>query len=242
MSAIVITGSTRGIGTALARHFLGKGRLVTGIDVGPPAASLAVAEGYEHQVADVTDEMRLEQAIDAAWSREGVSAVFANAAVTDIEHRRAIDLPYSDWRRVLHTNVDGAFLTGRLAARRMAQQGHGSIVFITSSLAKLDQAIPGDAPYSASKAAVEMFAKVLSLELAGSGVNVNTLFPSAKIDTGFFAHLPQTERQALARPDILNRAAAFLADLPKGILTGQSVDQQRFDEDAAYRASLGAMA
>ena len=87
-----------------------------------------------------------------------------------------------------------------------------------------------------------MFAKVLSLEVAGAGVNVNTLFPSVKIDTGFFAHLSEAERRALARPDILNRSAAFLADLPKGSLTGQSVDQERFDRDAAYRTSLGAPA
>ena len=242
MRAVVITGATHGIGAALVRHFLGEGRLVTGIDVGPPAAELSGAEGYEHLVADITDEVRLEQAIDAAWARESVLAVFANAAVTDIAHRRAMDLPYGDWRRVLRTNVDGAFLTGRLAARRMVQQAYGNIVFVTSSLARLDQALPGDAPYCSSKAAVEMFGKVLSLEIAAAGVNVNTLFPSVKIDTGFFAHLSAAERGALARPDILNRSAGFLADLPKGGLTGQSVDQERFDRDAAYRISLGAPA
>jgi 3-oxoacyl-[acyl-carrier protein] reductase len=240
--AIVITGAGRGIGAALAGHFLADGRAVFGIDVGGAGRALAGRAGYRHLQADVTDEAAMEAAFAAIFAAGPVSAVIANAAVTDIEHRRVADLAYATWQRVLRINVDGAFVTGRAAARGLVAQGGGNIVFVTSSLALLDQALAGDAPYCTSKAAVEMFARVLARELAPAGVNVNTLYPSVKVDTGFFAHLDAGERAELARPDILDRSAAFLAGLPPGTITGTSLDQQRFDADPAYRAGLEAEA
>ena len=240
--AVLITGASQGIGAALADAFLAEGRQVVGVDLLPARVELSLRPNYRHAVADITDESALDDTFEMAWSRGPVGTVFANAAVTDIEHRRAVDLDYVAWQRVLRVNVDGAFLTGRLAARHMIAQGFGNIVFVTSSLARLDQALPGDAPYCTSKAAVEMLARVLSLELAASGVNVNTLYPSVKVDTGFFAHLTADERRLLAGPDILNAAARFLAGLAPGELTGRSVDQDRWDRDEAYRRSLAAAA
>jgi 3-oxoacyl-[acyl-carrier protein] reductase len=238
--AVLVTGASRGIGAALADAFLAEGRRVFGVDVLPPSPELSSRANYRHVVADITDERTLDATFEMAWSRGPVGTVFANAAVTDIEHRRAVDLDHAVWQRVLRVNVDGAFLTGRLAARHMITQGFGNIVFITSSLARLDQALAGDAPYCTSKAAVEMLARVLSRELAPSGINVNTLYPSVKVDTGFFAHLAADERRRLAGPDILNAAASFLAGLAPGELTGHSVDQDRWDRDETYRRSLAA--
>jgi 3-oxoacyl-[acyl-carrier protein] reductase len=236
--AVVVTGASRGIGAALSVHFTEAGRSVFGIDVEAPAQALAARPAYRHLKADVIDETAIDRAFATVVAAGPLAAVFANAAVTDVEHRRIADLPYDTWQRVLRINADGAFVTGRAAARIMLRHGFGNIVFVTSSLAMLDQASPGDAAYCSSKAAVEMFARVLAREVAPGGVNVDTLYPSVKIDTGFFAHLPETERTALARPEILNRSADFLANLPPGTLTGWSVDQQRFDDDPAYREEL----
>lgn len=232
---ILITGTARGIGSALARHFSERGWTVSGVDRDDVASAPA---GYRHFRADITDEPALAAAFAAADQRAPLAAVIGNAALTDLDHRPAVDLDYAVWQRVLRVNVDGAFLTGRLAARLMAPRRQGNIVFVTSSLAFLDQALANDAPYCASKAAVEMLARVLAKEMAGHGVNVNTLFPSVKIDTGFFAHLPAGERAALARPGILDAPAEFLAGLAPGALTGMSLDQQRWDDDPAYRRAL----
>lgn len=231
---VVITGAAGGIGRALSEGFLAAGWLVTGLDRADTALKTA---RYRHRRVDITDEAALDEAFAEAWERSPVSTVFGNAAVTDLDHLAATDLPYERWQRILRVNVDGAFLTGRLAGRRMAAQGFGNIVFVTSSLAFLDQAKANDAPYCASKAAVEMLMRVLAQELAPR-VNVNTLFPSVKVDTGFFAHLSPAERADLAGPDILNDAALALAALPRGVLSGVSVDQERFDRDPAYRAAL----
>lgn len=232
---LLITGSARGIGRALAAHFCDAGWLVSGIDRDDADWTMP---GYQHLAADITDEPALMAAFAAAAGRAPLDAVIGNAALTDLDHHRAVDLDYAVWQRVLRVNVDGAFLTGRIAARLMARRKRGNIVFVTSSLAFLDQALANDAPYCASKAAVEMFSRVLAREMAGSGINVNTLFPSVKIDTGFFAHLPAAERAELARPDILNAPAAFLATLAPGALTGVSLDQQRWDDEPGYRQAL----
>lgn len=234
---LVITGAAGGIGAALATHFVALGWRVTGIDVREvplidtthgPAAGL---------VADIADEDQIEAALNHAAQWAPIDAFIANAAVTDLDHHRAVDLPYETWLRVIRVNIDGAFLSARAAARRMRQTGGGNIVFVTSSLARLSNAQAGDAPYCTSKAAVEMLARVLAIELAEDGVNVNTLFPSAMIDTGFFAHWDADARAALAPPTILDETAAFLAALAPGAATGRSLDQQRWDTDPAYRAT-----
>ena len=236
-SHAVITGAAGGIGAALAAHFIHAGWRVTGIDIKPSGADLPGAGRFRGVVADITDEAAMQAAMDDAWAAAPVSAVISNAAVTDIRHHRVVDLPLSVWESVLRVNVDGAFITARAAARHMVNQRAGNIVFVTSSLARLSDALPGDAPYCTAKAAVEMLARVLAKEVADDGVNVNTLFPSVKIDTGFFAHLDASERADLAPPTILNETAMVLATQPPGAVTGESLDQQRWDEDEVYRQS-----
>ena len=233
---IVVTGAAGGIGAALATHFLSLDWTVTGMDLIPIDVR---RPDFHPRQADVTDEDAMERIFDAAARTGPIRAVIVNAAVTDTAHHDTLRLPYRDWARVLRVNVDGAFLTARAGAQRMIPVGGGNIVFITSSLAFPDGAQTNDAPYCSSKAAVEMLARVMALELKTHGVNVNTLFPSAMIDTGFFAHWDRERRaRALAPATLLNDAAAYLADLPPGGPTGRSIDQDRWDRDPAYRDSL----
>ena len=230
---LVITGSAGGIGRSIATKFLTNGWAVTGID---RARGTIRHDGYAHREADITDEAAVDEAFAAACERQPVMATIANAAVTDLDHRMVVDLDYDVWRKVLHTNVDGAFLTARAAARSM--KNGGNIVFVTSSLAFFDHAQPNDAPYCASKSVVEMLMRVMAQELAPAGINVNTLFPSVKIATGFFAHLPDRQRAELAPSSILDETALFLCSMAAGHLTGVSLDQERWDSDPGYRARL----
>ena len=235
---IVITGAAGGIGAALAAHFLQLDWQVTAIDVRRDMPSELVDHGRFIGVkADIRDENDMQAAFDQAAGRAPIDAVIGNAAVTDPEHRHAVDMPYGIWKTIMRVNIDGAFLTARCAARRMRLTGGGNIVFVTSSLARLPDAQAGDAPYCTSKAAVEMLARVLAAEFKPDGINVNTLFPSVMIDTGFFAHWPDAERRALSPATTRNDTAAFLAMVPAGAITGRSLDQSAWDHDPVYRAT-----
>ncbi len=237
MRHIVITGAAGGIGAALTVHFLAQGWRVTGIDVKAVPGSPTAAPCLTGLTADITDESQMETAFRNAAAVAPIDAVIGNAAITDLAHHRAVDMPVEVWRRVLRVNVDGAFLTARYAARHVRETGGGNMVFVTSSLARLADAQAGDAPYCTSKAAVEMLARVLAIELTPDGINVNTLFPSVMIDTGFFAHWDEDRRSTLAPATLLDRTAEFLATLPAGAATGRSLDQQLWDDDPTYRAT-----
>lgn len=238
---VVITGAAGGIGAALSRHFLALGYRVTGLDRTELPADLSLMPGFVARQADIVDEAAMEAAMEEASAERPISAVVANAAITDLDHHDTLAMPYATWQRVLRVNVDGAFVTARSAARRMARAGGGgNIVFVTSSLALLSEARAGDAPYCTSKAAVEMLARVMAKEYASFGINVNTVYPSVMIDTGFFAHWSAPARAELAPATILNDTVAHLAALAPGAVTGGSLDQDRWDRDRGYRASWGA--
>ncbi|MCU0791054.1 MAG: SDR family oxidoreductase [Nitratireductor sp.] len=232
---ILITGAAGGIGRALALFFAQRGWQVAAVDVSDFPRDMQDRPGMSLYKADVTNETAMEALASSVNAEGSLRAAIANAAVTDLDHKPVIDMAYSTWARVMRVNADGAFITARAAARAMGERG-GNIVFVTSSLAFLSEARANDAPYSSSKAAVEMLSRVLSLELAPRGINVNTLYPSTMIDTGFFAHWSEIERSRLDPPTLLNEPALMLASLPPGTITGRSLDQARWDRDPAYRA------
>jgi 3-oxoacyl-[acyl-carrier protein] reductase len=89
-----------------------------------------------------------------------------------------------EWDRVMETNARGVFLTCQAAARTMVAHGiKGKIITMASTAAQIGR--PGAAHYCASKAAVVMFTKVLALELAARGINVNAIAPSlVEVDGG----------------------------------------------------------
>src|SRR5690606_5402256 len=84
VSHAVITGTASGIGLSLARRFLAEGWQVTGLDRNAEAFAAA---GYSHVTLDVTDEPAMEAAFAAAAARAPISAVIANAAITDLAHK-----------------------------------------------------------------------------------------------------------------------------------------------------------
>jgi NAD(P)-dependent dehydrogenase (short-subunit alcohol dehydrogenase family) len=230
---VLITGAAGGIGRELALCFMREGWHVAAVDVADFQADMHGQPLISLYKADVTDEAAMGR-VTSATARDGaLRAAIINAAVTDLDHRAVVDMPFSTWSRVMRINADGAWITSRAVAREMGNGGN--IVFVTSSLAFIENARANDAPYSSSKAAVEMLSRVLALELAPRGINVNTLFPSTMIDTGFFAHWSEVERAQLDPPTLLNRTALLLASLPSGTITGHSLDQALYDNDADYR-------
>ncbi len=228
---VLVTGAGSGIGQSVARFLRGRGHRVVGIDVAWRDRS-AVDAAIE---VDLTDAVALERALEGAGP---VDAVVGNAAVTDLEHRQVVDQSMATWQRVFDVNVTATVDLVRRVLPGMIARGAGNVVLVTSSLGTWKGGIAGDAVYSASKAALEAFAYVAALETHGTGVNVNTIYPSVKVDTGFFRHLPADQRGDLHPASILDEPTAFLVELAPGSLSGISLDQQAWSDDPAYRRRL----
>lgn len=181
---VLITGSSRGIGFALARGMAQAGASVVlnGRDAGVLAAaarSLA-AEGLDIAEAgfDVTDPAALDAAVGALEDRLGPIEVLVNNAGINRRFPATAVTP-ATWREVQATNVEAVFFMAQACGRRMLARGHGKIVNIASVQSELGRATI--TPYATSKGAVRMLTRSLCAEWAKAGVQVNAIAP------GYFA-------------------------------------------------------
>jgi len=176
----LVTGSSKGIGLALARGLAGAGARV--VLNGRDAASVqrAVdalrAEGLQAESApfDVTDPASVEAAVAAIEATHGPVGILVNNA--GINRRvPAVDVTEATWREVMATNVDAVFFMAQAVARRMIPRGEGKIINIASVQSELGRATI--APYAASKGAVRMLTRTLCAEWAKHGLQVNAVAP-----------------------------------------------------------------
>ena len=176
----LVTGSSAGIGLALARGLAEAGAAVVmnGRDQARLEAACATlrAEGLTvHASAfDATDGAAVEGAVAAVERDIGPLAILINnAGIT----RRAPfnELSAADWQAVQRTNVDGLFIVGQAVARRMATRGRGKIINICSVQSEVGR--PGLAAYATSKGAAKMLTKAMAIDLAPLGIQVNAIGP-----------------------------------------------------------------
>lgn len=179
MKRVVITGGAAGIGLAMARAFLNDGARVAVCDADHDAVAKFALKYSDciAEVADVTDESAMEvflASVETAWG--GADVVCANAG-TGGPAGRIEDLDYDEWQRCIATNLHGAFLTCRWAARVMRAQGDG-VIILTSSTAGT-HGYPLRSPYAAAKWGIVGLTKTLAMELGGAGVRVNAICPGS---------------------------------------------------------------
>ncbi|UUL75122.1 SDR family oxidoreductase [Pseudarthrobacter sp. Fe7] len=178
----LVTGSSRGIGLALARALAEAGATVVLNGVNGErlkAAAAALAQefppGRVQSVAfDVTDDDAAARSI--RWIEESVGPLEILVNNAGIQHRvPMLDLDVADWERVLSTDLTSAFLVGREAARHMIGRGRGKIINICSVQA--DLARPTIAPYVAAKGGLRNLTRAMTAEWAGSGLQINAVAP-----------------------------------------------------------------
>ena len=181
---ILVTGSSRGIGFALARGLgeAGASVVLNGRDpkVLSEATRTLAAEGLDVTEAgfDVTDSHAVDAAVGELETRLGPIEVLVNNA--GINRRfAATDVTPETFREVQAVNVEAVFFMAQACARRMLARGHGKIVNIASVQSELGRA--SITPYATSKGAVRMMTRSLCAEWAKGGVQVNAIAP------GYFA-------------------------------------------------------
>jgi NAD(P)-dependent dehydrogenase (short-subunit alcohol dehydrogenase family) len=134
----------------------------------------------EATVCDVSDARSVEAALGKTLDRFGrVDGCFANAGVGG-GRRSFIERPLEEWRGLLATNLDGAFLTLQAAARHMVERAGkgdaGGRLVVTSSIASVFGTARNE-HYAASKAALNALTRALAVELARHGITANAILP-----------------------------------------------------------------
>ena len=176
----LITGSSQGIGFALA-----KGLAAAGVEIVlngrnaeklTSAAKALEADGVKtHQLAfDTTDHTAVREAVDGFESASGAIDILVNNA--GMQHRTALqDFPPEAFEQLLQTNIASVFHVGQAVARHMIRRERGKIINIASVQSAL--ARPGIAPYTATKGAVTNLTKGMATDWAKHGLQCNAIAP-----------------------------------------------------------------
>jgi gluconate 5-dehydrogenase len=219
----LVTGSSRGLGWAIARALSAAGAIVVlhGRDTEALRARQQelAATGAATDVVrfDVTDSEAGARAIGQIAERHGRLDVLVNNAGV-ILRKPLAEVADSDWQATLATDLTSCFTLARAAAAVMVPQGRGSIIMISSIVASVTR--PQIAAYTAAKGAVSALARALAVELGPHGVRCNAIAPGYFRTEGT-APIVETElgRQISARTPLgrwgnteeIGGAAVFLA-------------------------------
>jgi 3-oxoacyl-[acyl-carrier protein] reductase len=224
-----VTGSTRGIGRAIAETLHEAGASVAILGRSAETAT-AVAEELGERArgfaCDVTDPAAIRAAVTACEASLGpVDILVNNAGLT--RDNLLLRLSETDWDEVLAANLRGAFIATQCVIKGMMKRRHGRIINITSVVGLTGNA--GQSNYAASKAGLIGFTKSIAKEYAARGVLANCIAPGF-IETDMTAVLPEGPRLALLESIPLGRLGApteiagavlYLASDLAGYVTGQ---------------------
>ncbi len=229
----VVTGSSRGIGRAVALELAARGASVLVNFNRSPEGAQSVVEAIQSQggratafQADVSDIKQAEALIRFAVETYGdLSILVNNAGIT--RDQIIMLMPEADWDAVITTNLKSTFNCSKAAVKHMLRKRYGRIINIASVAGQMGN--PGQTNYSASKAGQIGFTKALAREVAARNITVNAVAPGF-VDTEILdAMSPETLEAAiklvpLARkgtPEEVAFAVAFLASDQAAFITGQ---------------------
>lgn len=232
-----VTGAGRGIGKAIALAFAHEGAAVAVNDIdGETGREVAgQIENAGGKALFVQGDVRCGESVRvmvervvAHFGRIDILVNNAGVAVSGPTH----ELSEEDWNRCLDTNLKAVFLVCRAVAKVMIAQRSGRIINISSIAGRCG--LPERAAYCASKAAVDMFTKVVALEWGKYGIKVNAIAPGytktemvyAQIRRGVYDEQRLASRTALGRmgePEDVARVAVFLACDESDYITGETI-------------------
>lgn len=217
---VLVTGGSRGIGLACAKHFAALGdRVAVTYNSTPPTGDFFAVK------CDVTSDADVDAAFAAVEEHFGpVEVLVANAGIT--KDMLLLRMSADSFAEVIEANLIGAFRTAKRATQGMLRARKGRIIFLSSVVAMLGSA--GQANYAASKAGLIGLARSMARELGSRNITINVVAPGP-VDTDMTAVLGPEKLQELtaavplgrtATPDEIAGVVAFLASETAGYITG----------------------
>jgi 3-oxoacyl-[acyl-carrier protein] reductase len=235
----VVSGSSRGIGTAIARLFAERGAAVV-VHGRDAAAVTGVAADIEEAggralaaIADLTRYEQIEAMRDTIEQSLGpVDILVANAGGSTVLPGPLEDIAEADWRESVDANLTATFLTIKAFLPGMRQRRHGNIITMSSAAARRPTP-QSPLAYAAAKAGIEVLTKELAAQAGPDGIRVNCLAPETilternqqQIPEAIQDHLGHTHPiQRLGTPQDVAQAALFLASDHSSWVTGIILD------------------
>jgi gluconate 5-dehydrogenase len=232
----LITGSSRGLGRAIAEGMAKAGATLVINGTDPARTEAAAAElrasGYQAEgvAFDVTDEKMVVKAFEVFDAAGASIDILVNNAGIQLR-KPLVELTTAEWRRVIETNLTSAFVIGREAAKRMIKRKHGKIINIGSLGSEL--ARPTIAPYTAAKGGIRNLTRSMAVEWAQHGIQANAIGPgymltdmnqalvnNADFNNWLMSRIPS---KRWGNPDELVGAAIFLASEASAYVNGQII-------------------
>jgi 3-oxoacyl-[acyl-carrier protein] reductase len=187
---LIITGASRGIGQALAEHYLTAGWKVFGCGTVKHGA-------YRHFSVDVTDEKAVVEMVRAVAAHGAIDGLLNNAGVASMNHLMLT--PLASAQRIMATNFFGSLLFLREVAKVMVRQKTGRIVNFTTVAVPLDLE---------SKAAVESLTRIAAKEFGSLGLCINAVGPTP-VQTDLIRAMPKEKLEALLGRQAIRRYGSF---------------------------------
>jgi NAD(P)-dependent dehydrogenase (short-subunit alcohol dehydrogenase family) len=235
----VVTGGGSGMGRAICQRLATQGHGVAVLDIDGDATE-QVAKEIESSggralavTVDVSDRAAVDAAMDRARAAFGPVGILVTSAGIE-GFSKFLDIDVATWERILAVNLTGTFHCAQAVVPDMMAARWGRIVTISSSSAQ--SGTKRMAHYVASKGGVIALTKALALDLAPSGITVNTIPPGAidtpmmrrPMESGAMASLDQVVARAplgrLGTPEDIAAACAFLCSEEAGYITGQQIN------------------
>ena len=227
---VIVTGAGRGIGRCIAQTYASEGAKVILAEkdsaLGSQTEKNIISGGGTTKFikTDVSKPEDIKQLIRSAINVYGdVNILINNAGIS--RWKSTFDISVEEWDEIINTNLRGAFLCSREAAKIMKEHGGGSIINIASTRAFMSE--PDSEPYAASKGGIVALTHALAVSLSKDRIRVNCISPGW-IETGDYTKLREVDhRQHLSgrvgKPEDIARTCLYLTDDENDFINGSNI-------------------